>query len=109
MKNGILRFIDIHGLRDCNYDFELYYPTRFGNSLKFAYEIEEGLNTKELAGLNVAISRFPENGQESLGEFVASKLRIPSVQIEIARYIRKDENLRKYVIQNLDKIVKKYI
>lgn len=105
----IERFIDIHGLKDGNYDFGLYYTTRFSKSLNFAYEIEDGLNKGKLSGVSIEIFRFLDNGQETLGEFVASKLRIPAIQIEIARYIRNDEELREGFVKNLSEIVKNYI
>lgn len=108
-KYKIERFIDIHGLKDCDYDIGLYYTTRFSNSLNFAYEIAEGLNMGRLNGLNIEIFRFLDNGQETLGEFVASKLRVPAVQIELARYIRTDEDLRGCFVKNLSEIVKNYI
>jgi hypothetical protein len=50
-----------------------------------------------------------DNGQETLGEYVATKLRVPSVQIEISRYIRDDEQLRESFIKNLSTLVEKYI
>jgi hypothetical protein len=59
----------------------------------------------ELRGLNVRIFRFLDNGQETIGEYCASKLRIPSVQIEIARYIRDDEVLRNCFVRNLSQIL----
>ncbi len=105
----IERFIDIHGLRDCDYDLGLYYTTRFSKSLNFAYEIEDGLNKRKLNGVNIEIFRFLDNGQETLGEFVASKMRVPSVQIEIARYIRNDEELRETLIKKLSEVIKNYI
>lgn len=110
IKNKIERFVDIHGLKDGNdYDIGIYYPTRFSKSLEFAYEVEAGIDKNELSGINIRIFRFLNNGQETLGEFVASKLRVPSVQIEVARYIREDEKLRECFIKNLEKIVEKYI
>ena len=108
-KYKVERFIDIHGLKECNYDLGIYYTTRFSKSLNFAYEIAEGLDRGSLNGINVEVLRFPDNGQESLSEFVASKLRVPAVQIEIARYIRSDEKLREEFVKNLSEIVKNYI
>jgi hypothetical protein len=108
-KYKIERFIDIHGLKECSYDIGLYYTTRFSKSLNFAYEIEKRLNHGKLSGINIEIFRFLDNGQETLGEFVASKMRVPSVQIEIARYIRNEEELRESFIKNLSEIVKNYI
>jgi hypothetical protein len=63
----------------------------------------------KLSGINIEIFRFLDNGQESLGEFVASRMRVPSVQIEIARYIRSDEELRDNFVKNLSEVVKNYI
>ncbi len=109
-KNKIERFIDIHGLKNNqDYDIGIYYTTRFSKSLQFAYEVEQGICKGELNGINIQIFRFLDNGQETLGEYVASKLRVPSVQLEIARYIREDEDLRKSLIENLSKVVEKYI
>jgi len=108
-KYKIERFVDIHGLKDGNYDFGLYYTTRFSKSLNFAYEIEEGLDRGKLNGVNIGIFRFLDNGQETLGEFVASKLRVPSVQIEVGKDIRNDEELREAFIENLSSVVKNYI
>lgn len=109
-KNKIERFIDIHGLKDGNdYDIGIYYPTRFSKSLEFAREVEYGLNKGELNGINISLFRFLDNGQETLGEYTASKLRIPSVQIEVARYIREDEKLREALVKNLSGVIEKYI
>jgi hypothetical protein len=36
---------------------------------------------------------------------VASELRVPAIQIEIARYIRKDKELRGAFVDNLANIV----
>ena len=103
-------FIDIHGLRDgAGYDIGIYYPTRFDRSMAFAQSISESLNKGELKGASIYIFRFLDNDQETLGEYVASKLRIPSIQIEVARYIREDEVLRNAFIENLEKILKEKI
>jgi hypothetical protein len=109
-KNKIERFIDIHGLKDnSNYDIGIYYTTKYRKSLEFAYEIEDALSKGLLSGINIRIFRFLDNGQETLGEYVASKLRVPAVQLEIARYIRDDEELRNALIKNLSTAVNKYI
>jgi len=110
IKNKVQRFIDIHGLKDNrDYDIAIYYTTKFRKSLEFAYEIEEALNRGELHGISTRIFRFLDNEQETLGEYVASKLRVPAVQLEIARYIRDDERLRSALIKNLSSLVEKYI
>ena len=77
--------------------------------MAFAQSISEGLNKGELKGASIFLFRFLDNDQETLGEYVASKLRVPSVQIEIARYIREDEILRNAFIENLGKILKEKI
>jgi len=109
-KNKIEIFLDIHGLKDNQgYDIALYYPTKFRKSLELAYEIEEALNHGLLNGISIRIFRFLDNGQETLGEYVATKLRVPSVQVEISRYIRDDEQLRESFVKNLSTLVEKYI
>jgi hypothetical protein len=101
-ENNIKYFLDIHGLKDHKqYDIEIYYPTKFSKSIRLARSIKEGINKYTLKGANILILRFPETPQEELGEYVASKLRVPSVQIEIARYIREREDLRNSLIENL--------
>lgn len=104
-ENKIKKLIDIHGMKDSEYfDIGIYYTTRFSKSLQLAYEIEELLDKGKLKGLNIQILRFFDNDQETIGEYSASKLRIPAVQIEIARYIREEEHLRECLIENLSKI-----
>jgi len=107
-ENKIKNFIDIHGLSDEHMiDIAIYYKTRFRKSVSLAEEIAEKLNRGKLKGLNIQILRLPENDSETLTELVASKLRVPAVQIEIARYIRKDKGLREAFILNLSEIVRK--
>lgn len=99
-------FFDIHGLKDGQmYDIGIYYPSGFSRSIKLAREIKEALDQRELRGCSVAIFRFPKNFQKPLGNFVASKLRVPSVQIEIGRYVREDEQLKKSFIENISDVV----
>jgi hypothetical protein len=101
-ENNIKYFLDIHGLKDHKqYDIEIYYPTKFSKSIRLARAIKEGISRFSLKGANILVLRFPETPQEELGEYVASKLRVPSVQIEIARYIREREDLRNSLIENL--------
>ncbi len=105
-QNGIQRVIDIHGLRDYSrYDVGIYYTTRFRRSIEFAQRIAEGLDKGALKGINIGIFRFYDNEQESIGEYVASQLRIPAIQIEIERYIRKDDQLKKEFVNNLVKVL----
>lgn len=106
-ENKIKEFIDIHGLsEDHMVDVAIYYKTRFFKSIRLAEEISKVLNKGKLKGLNIQIFRLPENGRETLTEFCASQLRIPSVQIEIARYIREDKSLRNIFIENISHIIK---
>lgn len=109
-KKKFKYFVDIHGLRNHEeYDIGIFYPTRFSRSLAFARKISESLNRGELRGVNIFIFRFLDNYQETLGEYVASKLRIPAIQIEIARYIREDDILRNSFIENLGSFLKEII
>ncbi|NLE31187.1 hypothetical protein GX618_02850 [Candidatus Dojkabacteria bacterium] len=101
-KEKIKRFIDIHGLKDeYEYDFGIYYPSKFFKSISLSKEIAKVLNQGKLRGSNICIFRLLDDYQETLGEYCANKLRVPSVQIEIARYIREDDKLRNEVINSL--------
>lgn len=101
-ENDIQYFVDIHGLKEGNnYDVAIYYPSKFSKSISLARVVREGLSKRALRGINIVVLRFPKGVQESLGEFVASELRVPSVQIEVARYIREREDLRTSFIENL--------
>ncbi len=105
--NEIEYFVDVHGLKEGNkYDVAIYYPSKFSKSISLSRTVREGLGKGALRGINIVVLRFPEGVQESLGEFVASKLRVPSVQIEVARYIREREDLRDAFVQNLSKVLK---
>jgi hypothetical protein len=105
-KNEIEGFIDIHGLSDEHMiDIAIYYKTRFINSIKLAEKISKELNKGKLKGLNIQILRLPEENRETLSEFVASELRVPAVQIEIARYLREDKELRDEITNNLSQII----
>lgn len=101
-------FIDIHGLNPINnYDFGIYYKNRYLNSGKLAQQISFHLNQKSFKDANIQIFKFPENDQESLADFCAKELKIPSIQIEIAKYIRDDNDLRNSFASLLGKWVKK--
>lgn len=108
-EQGIVQFIDIHGLANENndYDLGLYYATRFTKSKKFAEDVREEIAKNELHGLNIAIFRFMEDNEETLGEFLVKELRVPSIQIEIAKYIREEKSLRDRFVENLSDIVNK--
>jgi hypothetical protein len=107
-ENKIKNFLDIHGLCDEHMiDVAIYYKTRFRKSLSLAKEVVEKLDRGKLKGLNIQILRIPDNERETLTELVASKLRVPAIQIEIARYIREDKELREEFVLNLSEIVSK--
>jgi hypothetical protein len=108
--NDIKYFLDIHGLKDGHqYDVAIYYPTKFSRSIRLARTVREGLDRRGLRGINIVILRFPNGPQETLSEFVASELRVPSIQIEIARYIRESESLRNGVIENLSEVLENLV
>jgi len=102
-------FLDIHGLNDKHqYDIGIYYLSHFGKSKRTARELRKALNKGELRGISIHIFRFPDNDQETLSEFVVSKLRVPALQIEIARYIREDEILRDSLVKNISNFLNSY-
>ena len=76
-------------------------------SKSFADIVREEIGKGELYGINSALFRFRDDDEETLGEFVAGKMRIPSIQIEISRYIREDEVLRESFVKNLSDIIDK--
>lgn len=100
--NKIEKFIDIHGLKDTfNIDIAIYYKTRFRKSVKLAQDLAKYIDDNELEGINIQILRLQDNDQETLTEFVASKLRVPAIQVEVARYIREDKELLDNLIKNI--------
>ena len=106
-NNKIKKFIDIHGLNDeYDYDVGIYYQSKFLKSISLANDIVEALDVRKLKGINTCIFRFKQDAQEELGEYVAAQLRVPAVQLEIARYIREDEGLRNAFIENLSDFVR---
>lgn len=108
VKEGkIKKFLDIHGLSD-EHDFDLgiFYPSKFFNSIRLADTVSKGVSKGSLRGINSCILRFEDSDRESLGEFVASKLRVPSIQIEIARYIREKQLLRNSFIENMSDLLR---
>ncbi len=105
-KENIKYFVDIHGLKDGNnYDIAIYYPSKFFKSIQLSRKVKEGLSKGVLRGSSIPIFRLPEDHQESLTLFTASELRIPSIQIEVARYIREKKELRDAFIQNLSEVL----
>lgn len=109
-KENIKYFIDIHGLKDGNnYDIAIYYPSKFFNSIELSKKVKEGLPKRVLRGSNIPIFRLPEGPQESLALFSASELRVPSIQVEVARYIREKKELRDAFIQNLSEVLENLV
>ncbi len=109
-KENIQYFMDIHGLKDGNnYDIAIYYPSKFFRSIQLAEQVKEGLGKFALKGCNITIFRLPNDPQESLTFFTASQLRVPSIQIEIARYIRERKELRDAFIQNLGEVLENLV
>ena len=99
--------IDIHGLSDKHqYDFGIYYVNRFGRSKELALSLAQQLNQTELRDSIIQLLHFKDyNLQETIGEFTTKSLRIPSVQLEIARYIREDKDLRQTIISSLTNFI----
>jgi hypothetical protein len=109
-EKKIKYFLDIHGLKDGQmYDIALYYPTQFRKSIALARDIQKGLDKGKLRGINIAVFRFPSKLGETLGEYCATKLRVPSVQIEVARYVRESQKLRDEFVKNLSDVLDKQI
>jgi hypothetical protein len=103
----INRFVDIHGLnKDQDIDIAFYYQTKYTNSIKLAKELCNSVDRKDLKGLICNIYRFGNDNQETLSEFVSSKLRVPAVQVEIARYIRDSTTLRNLLINYLSEYIR---
>ncbi|HVX92699.1 MAG TPA: hypothetical protein VHA74_01130 [Candidatus Dojkabacteria bacterium] len=97
-------FIDIHGLNDkYDYDMAIYYPFRFSKSQRFADRIKTSLMENMEKHLNIQVLNFPENQDNTLSINVSHKLRVPSIQIEVARYIREDEFLLEKFIEAFEK------
>ncbi|MFA7627967.1 MAG: hypothetical protein WCY37_00905, partial [Candidatus Dojkabacteria bacterium] len=74
-------------------------------SIQLSRKVKEGLSKGALRGSSIPVFRLPEDHQESLTLFTASELRIPSIQIEVARYIREKKELRDAFIQNLSEVL----
>jgi hypothetical protein len=109
-KHKIKYFLDIHGLKDGHmYDIAIYYPTQFRKSIELARNVRSGLDKGKLKGVSIAIFRFLDNHEETLGEYCANNLRVPSIQIEISRYIRENQKLRDEFVNNLSTVLDKQV
>lgn len=106
-EKRINKFVDIHGLSDEHeFDVGVYYPSKFSRSISLANDVCRAVDRGNLRDLSTCVFRFCDSDQETLGEFVASKLRVPSIQIEVARYIREKEMLRNTFIENLSEYLR---
>lgn len=106
--NKIKYFVDIHGILDnYGYDLAIYYPSRYSKSMEIARTIYDEIGKKDLRGINVQILKFPYDNGEPLSEFLATELRVPSIQIEIAKYIRHNDRLLESFVENLTDVVTK--
>ncbi len=98
--------LDIHGLSDqYPLDIVIFYPIRYRRSRKIADMLSSHLDKGDLRDLSIHIFNFSSPLQESISEFAAGELKIPSIQIEIARYIREEEKLRKALIESLSTFI----
>jgi hypothetical protein len=104
-------FLDIHGLSDKHqYDLGIFYVNRFGRSKRLAYDLSRFLNEGSLKDSLIQVLLFNDNiPQETLAEFTTKILKIPSVQIEVARYIRDDQELRDLLITYISDFLSVYL
>ncbi|MDY0097388.1 MAG: hypothetical protein RBS01_03505 [Candidatus Dojkabacteria bacterium] len=101
-EGNITRFFDIHGLNLSNeYDLGIYYPSKYFKSINLSKDITKAVDKGKLRGINSCIFRLNDDLEETLGEYVASELKVPSLQLEVARYIRESDKLRNAFIGNL--------
>lgn len=101
--------IDIHGLSDFHhYDLGVFYGMRFRKSRDIAQSLVGELGKKRpLKDLTYCIGYTSKNLQETITEFVNEKLRLPAIQIEIARYIRLDAQLLESMADGISELIKK--
>jgi len=106
-KQKIKYLIDIHGLSDSHqYDFGIYFKSKFIKSRNLAFKVAEEVNKGILRNSLINVLYFKPDGQETVAEFCCEKLKIPAIQIEIARYIRESDVLRSELISRLSDLVK---
>lgn len=100
--DDIKYFVDFHGLSDAHsFDLGIWHQMRYGNSKKLAFDLADAVSNDALRGGLMQIFHFRNDSQETLGEYVVRNHKVPTVQIEIARYIREDDALREALIENL--------
>jgi len=111
-KNNEIKYVfDLHGLNDKHqFDVGAFYVNRYYKSKQLCYGIADKLNDGKLNNLLVQVFKFQDdyfnNGkQETLTKFVVEKYKVSGVQLEIARYIREDEILRRAFIKGLSSFI----
>ncbi len=103
-EEKIKYFIDLHGLSDkYDYDIAIFYPFRFSKSQKLADKMKASLMENMERYLNIQILNFPAEQDNTLSINFSTKLRTPSIQIEVAKYIREDDFLLEKFTQALEK------
>jgi len=107
VKKGKIRaLIDIHGLSDKNvFDIGIYYVLRFSKSKNLAYRLASTLDKGDLKGATIQILNLYDNAQETVTEYCAKKLHVPSIQVEVSRTIREDEFLRDVLISYINSFI----
>ena len=83
----------------------LYIELPYFKSINLSKDISNAVDKGKLRGINSCIFRLNDDLEETLGEYVASELKVPSVQLEVARYIRESDKLRNAFIGNLSEYV----
>lgn len=109
IPGGIKLFIDIHGLHDSKeYDFEIITLKRSRKASDIAQELMDELRGASFAGSSVVYTYADEENRETLIQFVQNEFKIPSMQIEVARYIREDPELLEEFIRALSNFSLKF-
>lgn len=101
-KKQIKYLVDIHGMHEeKKYDIAIYYEKWFRNSRELAYTIADAMRSGELKKANIHILFFNNGTQETIASFASKELKVPAIQIEIAKYIREDKKLRESLIESI--------
>lgn len=105
-EHKIKYVIDVHGLSDQHpYDLGIFFKRKFRKSMELGYKVADAVRAGKLKDASISLFNFSNNDQETISEFVCDTLKVPAVQIEIARYIREDEVLMAQFVSNLSKLV----
>ncbi len=101
-ENQIKYLVDIHGMHEeKKYDIAIYYEKWFRNSRELAYTFADAMRSGELKKANIHILFFNNGTQETIATYASKELRIPAIQIEIAKYIRDDKKLRESLVKSI--------